>query len=107
MAKIVAVTDDLLFGSRIQQSLTSAGHEVRLTREVDRSADLLIVDLPGIEDLNSLSDLDIPVLGYYSHVDPGPRDAALEMGVDAAVPRSKLVREMPELVEGLLSPHDD
>lgn len=107
MARIVAVTDDLLFGSRIEQTLSASGHDVRLSREVDSDADLLIVDLPGLDDMHVLTDVGPPVLGYYSHVDPGPRDAALELGVSVAVPRSKLVREMDELVSSLLETQSD
>ena len=104
MARIVVVTGDLLFGSKIQQTLAGAGHDVELSEAIAIDADLLVVDLPELDDLSSLSDLDCPVLGYYSHVDPGPRDAALEMGVEAAVPRSRLVREMTDLVSDLLDP---
>lgn len=104
MARIVVVTGDLLFGSKIQQTLAGAGHEVELSEAVPTDADLLVVDLPEMDDLSALSDLACPVLGYYSHVDPGPRDAALEMGVETAVPRSKLVREMTDLVTALLDP---
>lgn len=107
MARIVAVTDDLLFGSRIEQTLSAAGHTVSLSEVVDEDADLLIVDLVGLDDIGSLAGIDPPVLGYYSHVDPGPRDLALEAGVGAAVPRSKLVREMQGLVEDLLGSQGD
>ena len=107
MSRVVAVTGDLLFGSRIQKTLESSGHQVELSEVPDPSADLLIVDLPAFGDPGSLAGLSCPVLGYYSHVDPGPRDAALEAGVELAVPRSRLVREMPELVEALLEGQGD
>lgn len=107
MARIVVVTGDLLFGSKIQQTLAAAGHEVELSEAVAKDADLLVVDLPELGDLSPLSDAACPVLGYYSHVEPGPRDAALEMGIEVAVPRSRMARQMTELVAGLLGPQSD
>jgi hypothetical protein len=44
----------------------------------------------------------MPVLGYYSHVDAETRQAAVDAGVDLVVPRSRMSRELPQLVEGLL-----
>lgn len=103
VARIVVVTSDLLFGSRIQQTLSSSGHEVELSDVVDPSADLLVVDLVEMQDLSPLGETTCPVLGYYSHVDPGPRDAAIALGVDMAVPRSRMAREMSDLAESLLT----
>ena len=44
----------------------------------------------------------MPVLGYYSHVDVETSEAAEAAGVDLVVPRSRMARELPELVERLL-----
>ena len=44
----------------------------------------------------------MPVLGYYSHVDVETRKTAEAAGVDLVVPRSRMARELPALVEGLL-----
>jgi hypothetical protein len=107
MSRIVVVTGDLLFGSKVQQTLAAAGHEVELSETVVTDVDLLVVDLPEMGDLSPLSGAACPVLGYYSHVDPGPRDAALEVGIEVAVPRSRMAREMTELVAGLLGPQSD
>ena len=43
-----------------------------------------------------------PKLGFYSHVDVETRRRAEEAGFDLVVPRSRMAREMPALVEGLL-----
>lgn len=104
MARIVVVTGDLLFGSKIQQALIAAGYEVDLSATVDPTADLLVVDLPELGDLSGLGDVSCPVLGYYSHVDPGPRDSALALGIAKAVPRSRLIRDLTELTSDLLGP---
>jgi hypothetical protein len=43
-----------------------------------------------------------PRLGFYSHVDVDARRRAEEAGFDLVVPRSRMAREMPELVARLL-----
>jgi hypothetical protein len=105
MARVLAISTDLLLGSKVEATLTAAGHEVTMVAAIDG------VDLDGIEltvaDLDaaapeSLVSLGVPVLGYYSHVDADTRAAAEAAGVDLVVPRSRLAREMPELVERLL-----
>ena len=45
----------------------------------------------------------MPLLAYYSHVEPGVRELALAEGFDAVVPRSRMAREAPGLVGGLLA----
>ncbi len=42
------------------------------------------------------------MLGFYRHTDPETRRRAEAAGVDLVVPRSRLARELPELVERLL-----
>ena len=42
-----------------------------------------------------------PLLGFYSHVDVETRQRAEQAGFDLVVPRSRMAREMPELVARL------
>ena len=42
-----------------------------------------------------------PLLGFYSHIDVDTRAEAEEAGFDLVVPRSRMAREMPELVARL------
>lgn len=105
MARIVAVAD-LMLGSKVEAMLTAAGHEVTLSpslREapLDR-ADLLVADL-DLENPEALVGLGIPVLGFYSHVEVETKRAADAAGVDLAVPRSRLARELPQLAAQLLA----
>jgi hypothetical protein len=106
VARIVAVAPDLLFGSRIEGTLGASGHEVTLSPSLSEApldeADLLIADLE-VEQAEALVGLGVPVLGYYSHTDVDTREAAEAAGVDLAVPRSRMAREMRELVERLLA----
>ncbi len=106
MARVVALSADLLLGSRVEATLSAAGHEVTLSHSLREApleeAELLVADLE-LESPEALVGLGIPVLGYYSHVDVDTRAAAEAAGVDLVVPRSRMARELPELVEGLLS----
>lgn len=107
MARIVAVAPDLLLGSKVEATLSAAGHDVTLAPALDRApldrADLVVADLDA-ENAEALAGLGVPVLGYYSHVEAETKRVAEAAGIDLAVPRSRLAREMPELVARLLTP---
>lgn len=102
MARVAVVTDDLLFGSRLEQALIAAGHEAEISTELRSDVDLMVVDLTATADPAELAAVGPAVIGYYSHVDPAPRDAALDAGIAVAVPRSRLVRDPAVLVEEAL-----
>jgi hypothetical protein len=105
VARVVAVTPDLLLGSKVEAMLAAAGHEVTLSPALSEAptgdAELIVADLDA-ESPEALVGLGAPVLGYYSHVNAETRRAAEAVGVDLAVPRSRLARELPQLVESLL-----
>lgn len=105
MARVVAVAPDLLLGSKVEATLSAAGHEVTLSPALAEAplgeAELLVADLDA-EDPEALVALGVPVLGYCSHVDVETRKAAEAAGVDLVVPRSRLARELPELARRLL-----
>jgi DNA-binding NarL/FixJ family response regulator len=121
MARALALVPDLLFGSRVQGALTAAGHEVELVADERRlrerlsdpsapGAKVLIVDLTN-EDLNGAALLEslsggrdlagMRTLAFYSHVDARARERAQQAGFDLVVPRSRMAREGPQLVERL------
>jgi CheY-like chemotaxis protein len=130
MARVLVLTADLLFGSRVQGDLSAAGHEVELVADEARlrarlrsaeggddpvragrpAADVLVVDLTDdrldgaavLKRLSAESRLSaIRTLGYYSHVDADTRTRAQKAGFDLVVPRSRMAREGAELVGGL------
>ena len=106
MARVVAVAPDLLLGSKVEATLSAAGHEVTLSPALPEAplddADLIVADL-DTENPKALVGLGIPVLGYYSHVNTDTKQAADAAGIDLAVPRSRLARELPQLVDKLLT----
>ena len=105
MARVVAIAADLMLGSKVDATLSAAGHEVTLSPSLQEApldeADLLVADLDA-ENPEALVGLGAPVLGYYSHVNVETRETAEAAGVDLAVPRSRLARELPDLAKRLL-----
>ena len=99
------MTDDLLFGSRLRGDLEGAGHEVALGITVDRSADAIVADLTVDADARilALAPPRPPTLAFYSHVESAVRTRALEAGIEVVVPRSRIAREGPSLLAGLLA----
>ena len=81
MARVAVVVPDLLFGSRVQGGVQAAGHEVVDPAEVS-----------GVRRL-----------GFYPHVQPELKKRAEAAGFDMVVPRSRIARELPELVEKVLA----
>jgi CheY-like chemotaxis protein len=125
MARVLALTRDLLFGSQVQGALTLAGHDVELLGDEARlrerltgaahpgrpAADVLVLDLTDgeldgasiVEALAREGGLDgMRTLGYYSHVEVASRERAEQAGFDVVVARSRMAREGVALVEGLL-----
>jgi DNA-binding NarL/FixJ family response regulator len=126
MARVVALTRDLLFGSQVQGALALAGNEVELVADESRlrellaadragpdrpTADVLVVDLTdgeldGAAVVESIARAEglraMRTLGFYSHVETSMRERAERAGFDLVVPRSRMAREGPALVAGLL-----
>jgi hypothetical protein len=97
LARVALVCPDLMFGSRVEEALRAAGHDV--TRERD-GADAVVVDLTadGL-DLPELAAVAAPTIGFYPHVDVETRRRALDAGFDVVVPRSRMARETAVVVE--------
>lgn len=106
MARVLAVAPDLLLGSKVEAMLSAAGHEATLVPALAEASldgvDLLIADLDA-ESPEAFAGLGVAVLGYYSHVNVETKRAAEVAGIDLAVPRSRLARELPQLVDQLLA----
>jgi hypothetical protein len=113
MARVVAFIPDLMFGSRVLGALQSAGHEVvlvgdgeALRRELPESR-VLVLDLTY--DAPARIELALGertpqqrTLAFYSHVETDVRAQAERAGLELAVPRSRMAREGPALVDRLL-----
>ena len=105
MARVHIFSDDLLFGSRLVSDIRSAGHEVTLGPAPDRAADAIVADLTH-DAGNRIAELAPPrppTLAFFSHVEAGVREQALLAGLELVVPRSRIAREGPSLLDALLA----
>ncbi|HWD11327.1 MAG TPA: hypothetical protein VG366_05750 [Solirubrobacteraceae bacterium] len=119
---MLALTADLMFGSRLQGEAAAAGHELELIGDEQRlrarladdaapAPALLICDLTderldgaaALEALRSAGQLGaLPALAFYSHVDVAVRARAVQAGFDLVVARSRMAREGAALVGALI-----
>ncbi len=126
MARVLVFTRDLLFGSRVQGALALAGNDVELVGDEQRlgqlladtgdpahaAVDVVVVDLTdevldGAATARTLADSGAlgaaRTLGFYSHVDTAAREHAERAGIHLIVARSRMAREGPQLLAGLLA----
>ena len=114
--RVALLCPELLFGSKIEGALRAAGHDVQrwddpeAVRATVEKGDVLVVDLtdPDLDGASAIARLhdqgaleDVWTLGFYSHVDTETKRRAEEAGFHRVVPRSRMAREGPALVEGL------
>jgi hypothetical protein len=106
VARVIAISSDLLLGSKVEAMLQAAGHEVTLAPAIAEAplddVELIVADLDA-GNPEALVGLGVPVLGYYSHVDVDTKQAAEAAGIDLVVPRSRMARELPQLAAKLLA----
>lgn len=98
-----------MLASRVAEPLRAAGHEVEVrapgadgTVTVTEPVDLVVCDLDAA-DPDSVAALDVPAIGFYSHLDTETGKRGRSAGLDLVVPRSRMARELPVLVERLLA----
>jgi hypothetical protein len=94
---VAVVVPDLLFGSRVQGGVEAAGHEVV---PADANPDLVIADVEVVDPAGVGGPRK---LGFYPHVQPELKRRAEDAGFDMVVPRSRIARELPDLVERVLA----
>jgi DNA-binding response OmpR family regulator len=121
MARVLTLTADLMFGSRVQAMLSADGHDVVLIGDGARVREelaqrggtdrpVLVVDLtdPALDGIGLVQTLrgedklaGSRTLGFFSHVDTDTRARAQGAGFDLVVPRSRMAREGAALVRRL------
>jgi len=105
MARVVALVTDLMLASRVRTALEASGHEVEqrasLPDELD-GVDVVVADLDAAAP-ESLGELGVPVVAFYQHTDVETKRRADAAGLAVTVPRSRMVRELPMLVNRALS----
>ena len=115
--QIIAVVDDLFFASKIRGTAEQAGVMVGFARSADGVGEmvrqnrpsLIICDLHSrkIDPLELAKTLkanaetqDIPVLGFFSHVQTELQEQAKQAGFDQVIPRSVFTRDLAEILSG-------
>lgn len=100
--RVVLITSDLMFGSKVEAMIRGAGFEPAIVDAVPTRGDgdaLWIVDLAqGDRDPEGLTGRGAPVLAFYAHTDDDVRRRALAAGIEKVVPRSRMMREGPALI---------
>lgn len=113
--RVLAVVPDLFFAAKIAAVARAAGVELAFAAPAEAPArcdaappDLVLLDLHAGPDVPALiralkaggPSRAVPLLGFHSHVDLATRSAALEAGLDRALPRSAFVARLPALLAG-------
>jgi hypothetical protein len=103
VARVLVVVPDLMLASRAEEGLRAAGHEVYVASSLPGSvdADAIVCDLDAV-DAAAVASAGIPALGFYSHVDVETKRRGEGAGLALVVPRSRMARELPRLIDGLL-----
>ncbi|MBC7911147.1 MAG: response regulator [Pyrinomonadaceae bacterium] len=114
--RIIAAVDDMFFAAKIRETAKALGVDVQFARTVDAAVEksraeptvLIIADLQAqacdpfalAAKLKSDEDLkQIPLLGFFSHVQTELQQRAHEAGYDRIVPRSYFSKNLPEILE--------
>lgn len=114
---VIAVVDDMFFVSKIRATGKALGMIVKFPRTVEAFRDtvrdevpsLIIVDLHNakVDPLALATELksadvsrDIPLLGFFSHVQADLQRKATEAGYDEVLPRSLFARDLAHVLAG-------
>jgi len=114
---VIAVVDDMFFASKIRAVAEAVGVGISFPRSkealVEKAREtkpqLILVDLHNQKldpvalatDLKSDEQLrEIPVLGFFSHVQTDLQRNAVAAGYDQVIPRSVFSRDLPEILRG-------
>ena len=116
MRTIIAVVDDLFFASKVRGTGEQVGARVLFVKSVsdavqkarDESPALVIADLNARCDASELARAlksddslsEIPLLGFFSHVQTELQHEAEEAGFDRVIPRSAFTKFLPEILAG-------
>ena len=112
---IIAVVDDMFFASKIRAVAEAVGAEISFPRsrealiEKARAAKprMILIDLHNqrLEPVALATDLkadeelrEVPLVGFFSHVQTELQRNALAAGFDQVLPRSVFVRDLPKIL---------
>lgn len=108
--RVLAVIPDLFFATKVAATARAGGVELELVpperaaaavRQAPPALVLMDLHAPGaVELVGALKAAapNVPVVGFYSHVETALRRDALAAGADAALPRSQFVQRLAGLL---------
>lgn len=114
---ILAVVDDMFFVSKIRATGKALGMVVNFPRTLDALVEAAVEDPPQLivvdlhnQKLNPIEVAgqlksneklkDIPLLGFFSHVQVDLQRQAVEAGYDQVLPRSLFARDLADILAG-------
>lgn len=115
--QILAAVDDLFFAAKIRAVAEHLGVEVRFVKSADAALEIAGAELPSliIADLHSQKCdpfalaaalkmderlRDVPLVGFFSHVQTALQRRAEESGFDRVMPRSLFTKKLAEILQG-------
>lgn len=115
--KIIAVVDDIFFASKIRGTAEQVGVSVAFARSADGLSEIVHREIPSLiicdlhsqkidpiklaKDLKAKAETrDIPLVGFFSHVETELQRAAQEAGFDRVVPRSVFASSLIKILSG-------
>jgi CheY-like chemotaxis protein len=113
---VLAAVDDMFFASKIRGCAGQSGIDVRFVRSVDAAIESARLERPAliIGDLHwqrgdpfelaaSLKRddglRDVPLIGFFSHVQTELQRRAEQSGYDRVMPRSAFTKQLPDILE--------
>src|SRR5439155_23108359 len=114
---VIAVVDDFFFASKIRGTAEQVGVTVSFARKIEGLIEsalqnqpvVIIVDLHSqkIDPIELARQLkaderlrDIPLVGFFSHVQTELQRQAQEAGFDSVLPRSVFTRDLADILSG-------
>jgi CheY-like chemotaxis protein len=112
---VLAIVDDMFFAAKIRATAEAVGVEVSFPRSLEKLVEkareakpaLIVVDLHNTKldplavarELKSDYELhQIPLLGFFSHVQADLQRDAMAEGFDKVIPRSVFARDLGEIL---------
>lgn len=105
MARVAVLVDDLMLQSKVVEMLRAAGHDPSLGAGEGPGTEVIVADLDAV-DVERIGSAAVPALGFCRHTDTTARERALAAGFARVVPRSRMARDLPQLVDALLDGAD-
>jgi CheY-like chemotaxis protein len=114
---VTAVVDDMFFISKIRETGKALGMLVNFPRNLDALRAIIAEDVPTLilvdlhhrklDPVELASELkanetvrDVPLLGFFSHVQADLQRQAVQAGYDEVLPRSIFFRDLAKILAG-------